>query len=357
MYGKHTCNAPFNNMYVQLTGRVGPCWKTQSSTDVWSKDRSLMDIWRGEGFQKYRDALMQDAFIFRCQECKVDMDNGVYPLAKAYEKFPVNNMPSLMEIELSNQCNLECIMCSGLLSSGIRKNRDKLPPLPEIFDASFNEQMREFIPHLTQLRVNGGEPFAQKILLDLLDVVSEVKPDLHVHIATNGTVYNKRVQSILDRCNIYMNISIDSLIPERYEQIRINGSYETLMKNFELFKKYHHDSGKSLSVMVNPMNMNWDEMVSFIPWSTRNRVNIWYNTILYPHHLTIRNLPAEEIGKIVNHMEEESSKLSSYDPMGNLPILKNLINLLRQWYLDALAEMDIPKLDDRGMLVRDKELQ
>ncbi len=357
MYGKHTCNAPFNNMYVQLTGKVSPCWKSIGYGDTWSKDKSLMDIWRGEEFQKYRDALMQDAFIFRCQECKIDMDNGVYPLAKAYENFPVNDMPSMMEIELSNQCNLECIMCSGFLSSGIRKNRDKLPPLPQIYDKSFIKQMKEFIPHLTELRVNGGEPFAQKILLDLLDVVSEVKPNLHVHIATNGTVYNKRVQSILDRCNIHMNISIDSLIPERYEQIRINGSYETLMNNFEIFKKYHHDADKNLAVLVNPMNMNWDEMVSFIPWSTKNKVNIWYNTILYPHHLTIRNLPAKEIGKIWECMEDELRKISHDDPMNNIPTLKNLIDMIKQWHLDALSEIDIPKFDDKGMLINDKELQ
>lgn len=357
MYGKYTCNAPFNNMYVQLTGKVSPCWKSIGYGDTWSKNRSLMDIWKGVEFQKYRDALMQDVFIHRCKECKNDIDNGVFPLARAYEPFPVNVMPSMMEIELSNQCNLECIMCSGLLSSGIRKNRDKLPPLPQIFDDSFNEQMKEFIPHLTELRVNGGEPLAQKILLDLLDVVAEIKPDLHVHIATNGTVYNKRVQSILDSCNIRLNISIDSLIPERYESIRINASFETLMHNFEIFRKYHQDNNKFMAVVVNPMNINWDEMVSFIPWSTKNKVNIWYNTILYPHHLTIRNLPAEEIGKIWKYMEDELRKISHDDPMDNIPTLKNLIDMIKQWHLDALSEIDIPKYDDGGMLINDKELQ
>jgi radical SAM protein with 4Fe4S-binding SPASM domain len=357
MYGEYTCNAPFNNMYVQLTGKVSPCWKSVGFGDTWSKDRSLMDIWKGNEFQKYRDALIQDAFIYRCKECKTDIDNGVYPLAKAYENFPVNHMPSMMEIELSNQCNLECIMCSGFLSSGIRKNRDKLPPLPQIFDDSFNEQMKEFIPHLTELRVNGGEPFAQKILLDLLDVVAEIKPDLKVNIATNGTVYNKRVQSILDKCNISLNVSIDSLIPKRYEEIRINASFNILMKNFEIFNNYHHKNNKLMSVMVNPMNMNWDEMVGYIPWATEKKVNIWYNTILYPHHLTIRNLPAKEIGKIIDYMEKEFDELSGHDPMNNIPTLKNLIDLIKQWYLDALAEIDIPKYDDRGSLLHDKGLQ
>ena len=109
--------------------------------------------------------------------------------------------------------------------------------------------------------------------------------------------------------------------------------------------------------MVNPMNMNWDEMVGYIPWANEKRVNIWYNTILYPHHLTIRNLPAKEIGKIIDYMEKEFYELSGHDPMNNIPTLKNLIDLIKQWYLDALAEINIPKYDDKGSLLHDTELQ
>ena len=109
-------------------------------------------------------------------------------------------------------------------------------------DDSFLKQMGEFIPHLTELRVNGGEPFAQKILLDLLDVVAEIKPGLKVTIATNGTVYNKRVQGILDKCNIHLNISIDSLILERYEEIRVNGKPKVIFMASKLNKAFMGDS-------------------------------------------------------------------------------------------------------------------
>lgn len=344
------CNAPFNNMYVTLSGRVAPCWKLPGYCDQWSKDRSLMNIWRGEQFKKYRQALSNNIFLDRCKECEKDIADDVWPLAKAYEKFPVNDMPSLMEIELSNQCNLECIMCSGMLSSGIRKNRDKLPPLPQIFDESFNEQMREFIPHLTELRVNGGEPFAQKILLDLLDIVAELRPDLKVNIATNGTVYNKRVQSILDSCNIHLNISIDSLIPKRYEEIRINGSFDVLMKNFEIFKEYCHTNNRELSIMVNPMNNNWDEMIEFVRFTHKHKANLWYNTILYPHHLTIRNLPAEDIGKILQQLKSE---LRSVENLTTYNTAKHLVhNQIQNWYLDSLAGIDIPKYDAQGAVLQ-----
>ena len=334
-YGEFaTCNAPFNNMYINLLGRVSPCWKLPGLCDQWSKDRSLMDIWTGEHFQKYRNALKQNLFLNRCRECKKEIDEGVWPLAKAYEKFPVRDMPSLMEIELSNQCNLECIMCNGTLSSGIRKNRDKLPPLPQIFDDSFLEQMKEFIPHLVELRVNGGEPFAQKILLDLLDIVFEINPQLKVTIATNGTVYNKRVQSILDKCNIHLNISIDSLIPKRYEQIRVNASFDVLMKNFEIFEQYCRKNNRNLSIMVNPMNNNWEEMIDFVYFTDEYDCNLWFNTILYPKHLSIKHLPKKQLLDIHTKLNEKLNTLpkniKNYDKIDHL-----INNQIAEWVLDA----------------------
>jgi MoaA/NifB/PqqE/SkfB family radical SAM enzyme len=182
------CNAPFNNIYFTAGGTASPCWKLPGFSDNWSKDRSIMDIWTGEHFQRYRDALNSNVFLNRCQDCKKDIDNNVWPLAKAYEHFPVRKYPSVMELELSNQCNLECTMCSGLLSSGIRKNRDKLPPLKQIYNDSFIEQLVEFVPHLVELRINGGEPFAQKIVLDVCNIVAEINPSFKVKIYNNGTV-------------------------------------------------------------------------------------------------------------------------------------------------------------------------
>ena len=89
-----------------------------------------------------------------------------------------------------------------------------LPPMANAYDDSFVEQLREFIPHLEELRFNGGEPFAQKIVYDICMLVADINPSLRINIATNGTVYNKQVREILEKCNIHLNISIDSLDKE-----------------------------------------------------------------------------------------------------------------------------------------------
>jgi len=337
MYGINgPCNAPWNNMYFTVMGQASPCWKSVGYCDSWSPTRSISDIWNGEKFQEYRDALAKNKFINRCRECEKNINEGVWPLAKAYQNFGINKngYPTVMELELSNQCNLECTMCSGLLSSGIRKNRDKLPPLKQIYDDSFIEQLKEFVPHLVELRFNGGEPFAQKIVLDICDMVAEINPKLKINIATNGTVYNKRVKHILANNNIHLNISIDSLIPERYQSIRVNGNWDQLMDNFNIFYQYCKDNNRELAIMVNPMRDNWQEMVEFVNWTNTLDVSLWFNTILYPTHLALWNLPTDQLLTIVETLETQLKSISNLSK--NYRVIDHFINKqLKTWLLDS----------------------
>lgn len=327
------CNAPLNNMYFTVLGQVSPCWLTTGDCDHWSEERSISDIWFGEKFQKYRDDHVKQIFEKRCALCKKEHDSEVWPLAKAYERFPVRKYPSLMELELSNQCNLECIMCSGFLSSGIRKNRDKLPPLRMAYTEKFVEELKEFIPHLEELRFNGGEPFAQKIVLDICDVIASIKPELKVNIATNGTVMNDRVRRIMDNNNLHVNISIDSLDPIKYSLIRINGDLETVLKNFEIFRDYCLPRNRELSVMVNPMRNNWEEMAEFTKWTSEQDVNLWFNTIRYPVHLSLWNLPETELKKVLDRMCDQELQLKG---LRNHKVFEHLVkNQITNWWLDS----------------------
>lgn len=329
------CNAPFNNMYFSVHGRASPCWKLLGYCDNWSQDRSIRDIWFGDAFEKYRKALDNNIFLDRCKECEKNINEGVWPLAKAYEDYPVNPVyPSLMELELSNQCNLECIMCSGELSSGIRKNRDKLPPLPIIYDDSFREQLHEFIPHLTELRFNGGEPFAQKIVLDICDDVARINPSLKINVATNGTVINKRVRHIMDNNNLHINISIDSLIASRYEEIRINGNFDKLMVNTTKFYQYCKENNRELSIMVNPMRNNWEEMVHFVEFTHGLNANLWFNTILYPKQYAIWNLPTSELKEIYDTMKNQLKELDK--SLKTYSVFEHLVDKqIKNWLLDS----------------------
>jgi radical SAM protein with 4Fe4S-binding SPASM domain len=326
------CLAPFNNMYFTSDGRISPCWLTVGEVDTWSEDKNILDIWNGPGFAKFRNDLTSNIFNSQCKVCKDKIQSDTWPLAMAYDHFSVKKYPTMLELELSNQCNLECIMCEGRLSSGIRKNRDKLPPLPMTYGDNFVEQLKEFIPYLEELRFNGGEPFAQKIVYDICMIVAELNPQLKITIATNGTVYNKQVQKILDTCNINLNISIDSLDKRNYEAIRINGNFDDLMHNFQIFKNYCHENNRILSVMINPMRDNWWEMANFVKFCDQHKVYLWYNTIHHPDHLALWNLSYEELELIYTNLSYKLDRLGPEDVYGNVKKFNHFVNhQIKSW--------------------------
>ena len=327
------CSAPFNNMYFTSDGRISPCWLLVGEVETWDGTRTISEIWNGNAFAKFRNNLKNNIFEGHCAVCKNNIQAGVWPLAMAYDHFTIKDFPTMLELELSNQCNLECIMCEGRLSSGIRKNRDKLPPLPMVYDDAFVEQLREFIPHLEELRFNGGEPFAQKIVYDICMIVAELNPTLKITIATNGTVYNKQVQRILDRCNIHLNISIDSLDKTNYEAIRINGVFEDLMENFIKFRDYCNGNNRILSVMINPMRNNWWEMPNYVEFCDKHKVYLWYNTIHHPEHLAIWNLGKDKLEKIYNTLSDRLASMDQADPHGNLKKCNHFVHSqVKNWY-------------------------
>jgi radical SAM protein with 4Fe4S-binding SPASM domain len=342
------CVAPYNNMYFTTEGNVAPCWLLVGKLDKWSTNRSIKDIWFGEKFTEYRNNLKEGIFNSECRVCKQKIEADTWPLAMAYDGFTVKEYPTLLELELSNQCNLECVMCEGRLSSGIRKNRDKLPPMTQVYDDSFVEQLKEFIPHLEELRFNGGEPFAQKIVLDICMLVAEINPGLRINIATNGTVYNKQVKAILEKCNISLNISIDSLDKDNYESIRLNGNFDTLMENFQIFNKYCKENNRGLSVMVNPMRTNWWEMPKFVEFTTENKVNLWYNTIHHPEHLGIWNLSSSDLNVILQTLIPQVEDLrptnsDNYVAYGNWEKFDHFVNKqITNWHAKQLLRETEP---------------
>lgn len=354
------CKAPWNNMYFNTRGDVSPCWRLVGHGPRYSKHlNTITDIWNNEsslyngaklGFQNYRNALSNGEFLNKCKDCKADIDRGIWPLAKAYDEFPINKSgyPSLLELEVSNKCNLECVMCHPDRSSGLAKKLGL--PLMEPYDDSFRQELKEYIPHLTQIRFNGGEPLLHDMFYDICEDISKLNPDCVIGLTTNGSVMNKNVKKVLKNNRVNPQISNDSLIHERYSKIRVNGKLDKWLENFEIFKKYAHEEETTLVINTNPMRNNWEEMPHFLDFVNENQVCLWFNTVLEPEHCAIWNLPSEElehIYKTLSHelkirkenkpIRPETEKTLKYGIDFNISVLENLVeNEIKTWWEESL---------------------
>lgn len=336
----HICHAPFTNMYFNVHGDCAPCWLTFLDPDSYPQ-KSVRDIWFGERYQSLRRHLLDYDLRHKCSTCLKNLQGGNYTsvLARAYDINPVQDYPAMLELELENTCNLECVMCIGELSSAIRKNREKLPALKSPYDQAFVEQLEEFIPHLKELRFNGGEPFLINLVYRIFEKVEKLNPTLKIVVATNGTVVNYKVKEWLDKLNIHINFSLDSLTPEIYEGIRVNAHFDRVMENFKFFHEYTRTHQRTMCLMVNPMRNNWHEMPEFIRFVNKHNINIWFNTIQRPEELSIWALPYTELQKVYDTLSnveftpsERSSSISGY----NISIYHNLAKVqIKNWVQEA----------------------
>lgn len=335
------CDAPSTNMYFAATGKVAPCWIQLGYTgDEWSAERSLLDIYRGEGFQELRRALGAHRYPGMCARCGDDVANGVRPLARVYDGEPSPlDVPTTLELELSNRCNFECEMCQGDLSSLIRKNREQRPPLVSPYDSSFVEQVAEVLPHLRHIRFSGGEPFLHPIAHEIMDRIVEERPDLPFTVSTNGSVLSPKVRRLLDRTAVELNVSFDSLQAERYEAIRVHADFAKLMEHLAVYQERAREGGGNLSINTNPMRQNWEEMPDFVRWCDERGLHLSFNTVVHPEHMTLRSLPADELRHV--HETLASARLADGPPAHHEVVRHNheayraLLDQLAGWVAEA----------------------
>ena len=243
-------------------------------------------------------------------------------------------------------------MCTGLLSSSIRSNRDKLPPLKSPYGKKFVQDLKEFIPHLHEARFNGGEPFMIKIYWEIWDLILSINPNITIVIATNGTVLNERVKDYLRRGNFNINLSIDGMSAETYNNIRINGDIHKVLENFKWFRDFCHEYKRTLCVMVNPMRQNWHEMADAVNFCNENNVNIWYNTITRPVDQAIWNLPYPKLKEVYETLSKAELKPNKNADRNiyqyNISTYKNLVEQqIKTWMTEAEARETNDPADDR----------
>jgi radical SAM protein with 4Fe4S-binding SPASM domain len=298
---KYLCHAPFNNMYFNSLGDIANCWLTFENPEKYSEERTLKEIWFGEKFTSLRNNIKNFDLDSQCKTCKYYLEhyNHVNVLARAYDnEYPITDFPSMMEFELTNTCNLECTMCTGLLSSSIRSNRENLPPLKNPYGKKFVNELKEFIPHLHEARFNGGEPFLIKMYAEIWENIFQLNPACKIVVATNGTILNSRIKNTLLKGNFHINLSIDSLNKEKYESIRLNSDLDKVLDNFLYFKTYCIENKRSLCIMINPMRNNWMEMPDFVNFCNTHNVPLWFNSIIYPENLSLTMLSHSELQHI-----------------------------------------------------------
>ena len=352
------CFAPFTSLRFALSGNVIACCFNRNHIMGKYPENSVHDIWFGENAEELRRLIKNNDLSSGCFDCKRNITNQNYHAvgAKMYDYLgqPNNRYPTMLDFELGNTCNLECVMCNGENSSSIRKNREKMPAYPVHYDLGFVDQLAEFIPHLVEARFVGGEPFLNDIYYPLWNKIIKLNPAVKISVLTNATILNEKVKELLAKGNFHVSVSIDSLQKENYEAIRINGDFDRVMDNINYLYDYAQNQKKGFNLNVCPMRQNWEEMPDFVNYANEKDVPLVFHTVKFPLHTSLWNLPPEKLQEIIEYLSGFQFQSNSEIQVKNSDLYQGLLDQLKQWYSEAIdrnassngttAELDIDAL-------------
>jgi MoaA/NifB/PqqE/SkfB family radical SAM enzyme len=306
---KAACYAPFKSLYFGHGGKVVACCVNRNHVLGVYPQQSVKEIWQGEKAEALRQALKANSFKLGCNNCEARILSGNHQglIAAAYNSLPLNpsGYPAELQFELSNTCNLECVMCSGEFSSLIRTKREGKPPIQEPYDTAFVEQLKAFIPHLHKVSFFGGEPFLIDIYYTIWEAILTINPAVNIYVQTNGTVLNNRVKELLQKGNFHINVSVDSVHDDTYRQIRVNANWQKTSENIQWFANYCKQKGVQFGISICPLQQNRFELVDIIQAANSWNATAFIHQLVSPRHVALRALPTDELQSTIAVMEQQ----------------------------------------------------
>ena len=173
-----------------------------------------------------------------------------------------------LRLSVTELCDLRCRYC--MAEEGIcKRGHEEL--------CSF-EELREFtaaaaVLGVTKLRVTGGEPLVRRGIVELCAMLRTVPGIEELCLTTNGTRLEQLAAPLKAAGVDRLNISLDTLRPERYREITRTGKLENVLRGIEAAERAGFENIKLNCVLLG--GMNDDEIGDFVrltakkPWQVR----------------------------------------------------------------------------------------
>ncbi|NLM04284.1 MAG: GTP 3',8-cyclase MoaA [Clostridiales bacterium] len=152
-----------------------------------------------------------------------------------------NRRVNYMRISITDLCNLRCIYC--MPEQGIcKKSHD---------DVLSFEEITEIVKvaadlGIDKIRVTGGEPLVKNGIVEFITSISRIDGIKDIAMTTNGILLDRYIEDLKEAGLKRVNISIDSLNPERYKAITRGGDINQVLKGIR----------KTIELGMTPVKLN-----------------------------------------------------------------------------------------------------
>ncbi len=325
------CSLLWAHMSNEPLGQVRTCCiakervKDDNGEDFTLGSTSVRDIFHSNYYKKIRQEIREGKLPDNCEPCWREEANGKKSKRQIYNEYaewrldPIDysvepDMPQDMQIILSTTCNLKCRSCNPNYSSKWVKeaNARGLPYFKEVVPIPMDDQERskywtkmdDWIPHIKNLEIMGGEPLYMKEFKTFAEKLIDqgYAKNIGINFSTNGTqAGGEFLERVIENFNnVAFNVSIDG-IGKRFEYLRFPGKWEEVSANLD---KIHNwvEEGKIHAGITNTVTIlnlmylpefhkefreRWPRFDIF-----HNIANLpsWFNPNVLPDHMKERSV-------------------------------------------------------------------
>jgi GTP 3',8-cyclase len=173
-----------------------------------------------------------------------------------------------LRISLTDRCNLRCVYCMPALGAKFAP-REELLTDEEILAVVRAAEKIGF----NKIRLTGGEPTIRPHVTELVREIAALPGIDDITMTTNGLLLRRLAQPLKDAGLNRVNISIDTLVPEKFTQITRGGKIEKVWDGINASEEAGLSPIKLNAVVVRGQN---DEEVADLaaltlekPWQMR----------------------------------------------------------------------------------------
>lgn len=165
------------------------------------------------------------------------------------KKKKIGEYPPCLQIEPTSICNFRCVMCYQTDKSFSNKSNGFMSNMSLDLYKKLIDEVEGKVEAITL--ASRGEPTLNKDFKNMLEYSNG--KFLALKINTNASMLNEKlIHSILSTDIQSIVFSADAADKETYEKIRVNGKFEKIMENLELFaeiRKKHYSKSKHIVKM------------------------------------------------------------------------------------------------------------
>jgi organic radical activating enzyme len=340
------CIYPWINLRINTLGQISPCCKFDATGLAENiNNNSIKEVYLGNTMSAVREAMRNGQRPKQCNVCwqeeSVGLEsmrqNGKYKFREIYHKlnYETDNFDNLqlVDLNLSNACNLSCRNCDPVSSSSIatldraagRLSNQQFIELKQAVNWSetseFWDQLLSTAQNLKYLDLYGGEPMMSKNHFNFLKKLINlgVANNIQIDYNSNGTIYSEKFFDLWSHFkSVKISFSIDD-IEDRFVYQRNGANWLQVLENINLCKaKVNNKFTIDIFTTISIQNIYY--LPELIQWAQTINLPISFGILNVPTFLSIQNIPTTAISTIIEKLL----------PFTYIDIIASVITILEQ---------------------------